>query len=131
MSASIKVQAAEIKSLPKNVLEFNNHSYKLFDSGCTQKQAIELCEGLGGHLLTITSKEEQTFVNGIIKECSVKNIWLGGICIYNEWHWITNEDFVYLNWNTGEPNNASDSQNAIMMYTYQGINNDGQILKFL
>lgn len=124
LTARMKVNAAENNSVPADAIEFNNHSYKLFDTGCTQKQAIEICESLGGHLLTITSEDEQTFINSIIKHCTMKNIWLGGIYINNEWHWITDEDFVYLNWNHGEPNNVFNMQNAIMMYTYQETDND-------
>lgn len=129
LSINIKVNAAQNKATPDDVIEFNNHAYKLFDSGYTQKQAIKICENLGGHLLTITSEEEQIFVNSIIKDCTMKNIWLGGIYTNNEWHWITDEDFVYLNWNNGEPNNVFNSQKAIMMYTYQGIDNDNNIIE--
>lgn len=129
LSLYIKVDASESKLIPDGVIEFNNHSYKLFNSGCTQKQAIEICENLGGHLLTITSEEEQMFINSVVENCTMKNIWLGGTYTNNEWNWITGEVFAYSNWNNGEPNNVFNSQNAIMMYTYQGIDNDNNTIE--
>lgn len=129
LSLYIEVDASDNKLIPNDAIEFNNHSYKLFNSGCTQKQAIEICENLGGHLLTITSEEEQIFINGIVENCTMKNIWLGGTYTNNEWNWITDEAFNYSNWNNGEPNNVFNSQNAIMMYTYQGIDNDNNTIE--
>lgn len=129
LSVHNKVNASENKPIPNDAVEFNSHFYKLFDSGCTQKQAIKICENLGGHLLTISSDEEQMFIDSIIENCTMKNIWLGGVYENNEWCWITNEAFIYSNWNDGEPNNASNSQNAIMMYTYQGIDNDNNVIE--
>lgn len=129
LSIYIKVDASENEFVPEDAFEFNNHSYKLFDSGCTQKQAIEICENLGGHLLTITSEEEQTFINSMIEDCTMKNIWLGGSYVNNEWYWITDEKFTYVNWNDGEPNNVFNSQNAIMMYTYHGADNDNNTIE--
>lgn len=129
LSIYIKVDASENEFVPEDAFEFNNHSYKLFDSGCTQKQAIEICENLSGHLLTITSEEEQTFINSMIEDCTMKNIWLGGSYVNNEWYWITDEKFTYVNWNDGEPNNVFNSQNAIMMYTYHGADNDNNTIE--
>lgn len=103
----------------------SEHRYQLFDDGGTQKEAINKCEELGGHLLTITSEEEQEYISNMLRESKMKNIWLGAELFGDDWRWITGEEFVYQNWISGEPNNVGNIQNAIMMYAYDGIDNDG------
>ena len=46
-------------------MEFNGHYYKLYDERYTWSEAQELCEELGGHLVIITSEEEQRFIESI------------------------------------------------------------------
>lgn len=103
----------------------SKHKYKLFDVSMEWEKAKEYCEGLGGHLVTITSEEEQQFVTAIAEKSKKKNIWLGAEMVSGEFSWITGEKFIYTNWNSGEPNNVNNNQNTIMMYTYTGTNNDG------
>lgn len=105
--------------------EKSNHKYKLFDESMEWEKAKEYCEGLGGHLVTITSETEQEFVTAIAEKSKKKNIWLGAEMVSGEFFWITGEKFAYKNWNDGEPNNVNNNQNTIMMYTYSGINSDG------
>lgn len=105
--------------------EESKHKYKLFDESMEWEKAKEYCEGLGGHLVTITSEEEQEFVTAIAEKSKKKNIWLGAEMISGEFFWTTGENFVYTNWNSHEPNNVTNNQNTIMMYTYYGTNNDG------
>ncbi len=104
---------------------FNNHRYKLFDTSMTWDEAKAYCENLGGHLLTITSADEQAAITSLAQKSTKKNIWLGAEIISDNFVWITGEAFDYINWNTGEPNNIFNSQNTIMMYTYSGKNSDG------
>lgn len=44
------------------ILEFNGHYYKVFNESLTWYEAENACETMGGHLVTITSQEEQDFV---------------------------------------------------------------------
>lgn len=104
---------------------YNGHSYKIYDIGMTWDEAKSYCENLGGHLVTITTQDEQDFLSNLIINSSKKNLWLGAELINGEFKWITQEPFVYTNWNGGEPNNVFNSQNTIMMYTYSGTNNNG------
>lgn len=108
--------------------ELTTHRYELFDEGITQEDAIARCQELGGHLLTITSKEEQEYINNKIAAARVKNIWLGAKLVDGNWEWITGEEFSFQNWVAGEPNNVGKQQTAIMMYTYDGIDNDGNTI---
>lgn len=105
--------------------EESNHKYQLFDTSMEWEKAKEHCEGLGGHLVTITSDKEQEFVTEIAKKSKKKNIWLGAEMVSGKFSWITGEKFEYTNWNRGEPNNDYNNEDTIMMYTYYGTNSDG------
>ena len=65
--------------------------------------------GAGWHLATITSAEEQIFVNALLPAVLAdrSHFWLGGSDAANEgtWTWVTGETFAYTNWWGGEPNN--------------------------
>ncbi len=68
--------------------------------------------GIQGRLVTITSQQENDFVESL---GDIGNAWLGGFQNlsspnYSEpgggWEWITGEPFNYTNWLPGEPNNT-------------------------
>lgn len=69
-------------------------------------------EGLQGHLATITSQEEETFLIDKFSTIGGPNIWLGGTDESSEgnWKWITGEPWGYTNWDTdnGEPNGGTE-----------------------
>ena len=103
--------------------ELNGHSYQLFELGMTWEEAKKYCESLGGHLATITSQEEQDFVKGIVGEGTKKNYWLGGYKADNgEYAWITDEEFSFVGWTEGSPDNNQGLENRIMMWHYGGWN---------
>ena len=84
---------------------YEGRIYKIFDTQISWFDAQAYCESVGGHLVTITSAEEQTFVETYM---SVNNfsadIWIGA---YNDgsgvWHWTTDEIFEFTNWETNRP----------------------------
>ena len=96
----------------------NDHWYELFDAADTSwtdanTMASALSyNGLSGHLGTITSAAENSF---IFEELGISNrpIWLGGFQDENvaeavaEWQWVTGENWTYSNWAPGEPNNST------------------------
>ncbi|SJM95528.1 exported hypothetical protein [Crenothrix polyspora] len=76
----------------------NNHSYQSFEVSQISWDAAQYkCDGLGGYLATITTKEEQGFVaaNFLVPSKGFKGgHHIGGFKdTNNKWHWIT----------TGEP----------------------------
>ncbi|MFX1517705.1 MAG: lectin-like protein, partial [Promethearchaeota archaeon] len=92
---------------------FNRHEYKLFTGGTTWPLAKAACEALGGHLVTIGSYEENTFVSNL---AGANTVWLGFSDAATEgtWKWVTGESVTYTNWHPGEPNNAYDEDYAQM-----------------
>jgi hypothetical protein len=60
---------------------------------------------MGGHLVTITSSGEQSFLYALWPSG-----WIGLTDEVTEgtWKWVTGETYSYSNWNSGEPNNSGN-----------------------
>jgi len=88
---------------------YNGHSYYRSTSSATWTTARTNCTNMGGHLVTITSSGENSFVF---------NTWPSGWIGFNDevvegqWRWVTGEPVTYTNWNSGEPNNAGNEDYA-------------------
>jgi hypothetical protein len=93
----------------------NGHHYLIVNQTTTWQQARLLAEamvfmGVRGHLATITSEDENTFVTTQLGDTA--GAWLGGEQLPDSsepaegWQWITGEPWVYTNWDMGEPNNT-------------------------
>ena len=84
---------------------YNGHSYYRSTGSAVWTTARTNCSNMGGHLVTITTSGEQTFIY---------NLWPSGwIGLTDEvtegtWRWVTGETYSYKNWNTGEPNNSNN-----------------------
>ena len=98
--------------------QFNGHYYRVYDYGMTWNDARDFCQKMGGHLVTITSKSENELVKQLISnEHSKETYWIGGYKDENSnWSWVTDENFSYSKWATGEPNNINYRENNIEMY---------------
>jgi hypothetical protein len=59
---------------PAAAKEYDGHRYELYNISTTWDQAYKICEDLGGHLVTITTKEENDFVMNLSKD-SVNNLY--------------------------------------------------------
>ncbi len=91
---------------------YNGHHYLIVNKdNLSWSTANQICEAIGGHLVTITSAEEQASV----EENNSKDLdlWIGG---YEEstnvWAWVTGEKWDYTNWGEGEPNNMDNEHYA-------------------
>jgi len=85
----------------------NGHCYFLVEGGSddwfTQRDA---CAAAGAHLVTITSQEEQDFVEPI----GGGDRWIGYSRIgATEFSWLTGEPVTYEHWRQGEPNESGDA----------------------
>jgi hypothetical protein len=99
----------------------NGHYYQRIDGLNVWDDARELAgsmshNGLAGHLLTLTSSSELSFVLSNLGGEAVRNHWLGGFQQVGSaepgggWRWVTTEPFGYTNWHTTEPNNNFNGQ---------------------
>ena len=109
-----------------HVKVWNGHTYKIFDLTKTWQEAETYCENLGGHLATITTKEEQDMLNNMLNNAIVKSdgafwYWLGGSREADSWKWVTGETWQYENFFTG----ASTSGTNLQMLSHRYGDNLG------
>ena len=125
----------------------NDHWYEIVSvHGPTWTQARDLAasrtwSGMSGHLATITSASEQSFIQNLLggmslvpsnDPCCGTSVFIGGFQnpsspTYAEpaggWQWVTGEAFNFQNWNTSpvvEPNEDSPGENFLLMNTGRG-----------
>lgn len=83
--------------------EYNGHRYKVFNEQISWSEAKARCESLGGHLASVTSKEEQDFLIQLKGQWT--SCWIG---LYTDdgrkWNWVTGEEMSFTQWDPGEPN---------------------------
>jgi WD40 repeat protein len=109
---ALKVNPNKFSSQAKT---FAGHHYFLVGDNMIWKEAKEFSESVGGHLATITSREENDW---IVKTFPELDYWLGGIDEQSKdkWKWITGEDWEYSNWYPGKPNYLDGGRNVLHMY---------------
>jgi hypothetical protein len=99
----------------------NGHYYRSPNIKLTWSAAKDYCIQMGGHLATITSKEENDFVKSNIIDRIKGNYWLGGTDEDSEgnWKWINKEGvLIYSNWYKGEPNNGGGKGEDYLIFWY-------------
>lgn len=108
-------------SMPKTSYNFKGSTYAVYDiTGMSWEEANAYCNSLGGHLVTITTSEEQAFINNnLLTNCANNLYWIGGKQVNSEWKWVTNENFYFTNWASGEPTNTANEY-YIHMYGKKG-----------
>ena len=105
---------------------FMGHKYILVSEGKRWRDANKDAEKMSGHLVTISSSEEQEFIVNFLR--SQKNspfcTWLGFTDDKKEgdWKWVTGEEVKYTNWGPGQPDNGYGCQN----FAWIGWFNDGK-----
>jgi hypothetical protein len=88
-----------------NQQNYNGHSYYRSTGTAFWTNAKSNCAAMGGHLVTITTSGENSFIFGIWPSG-----WIGLTDEVTEgtWRWVTGETYSYTSWNPGEPNNAGN-----------------------
>mgnify|MGYP001290020803 CR=1 FL=1 len=83
---------------------------------------------MGGHLVSITSAEENELVARIAGE---RTVWIGGMRKgsgngpgADHWCWCDGQPWIYANWAPGEPNNHGGNENRIHLYGQNKLWND-------
>ncbi len=107
-SNHIHFTVSEGSDAPVAETTYNGHRYELYDNGLTWAEAKAKCEALGGHLVTITSPEEEAAVEGLRAKGTMEHFWIGCTDEKSEgvWKWVTGEIFDYSKWYSGEPGNS-------------------------
>ena len=88
---------------------YNGHIYRVYEEKLTPPEAQKYCEEMGGYLVSITSEEENDFVNKLAKKADVSIYTIGATDINEEgvWEWMSGEEWDYTYWYSAtEPNNG-------------------------
>ena len=107
---------------------FNDHHYSVFDESMSWYKARDYCANIGEYLATITSQEEQLYIENLLRLGSKEMYWLGGTDEEEEgnWKWITGEPWIYSNWGDGEPNNLIDPSGEAENYLHMISSGNGE-----
>ena len=81
-----------------------SHCYKVFVTKLRWQDAENHCQAEGGHLASVHSAEENSFVSGLDSD----RMWLGGTDTTREgrWKWSDGSAFSFTSWAWGEPNDG-------------------------
>ena len=104
----------------------NGHWYEYVAVHRTWEDAKADAESRGGHLVTITTAQEQAYISAIPRSGGSATWWLGAYqdpaaSNYYEpaggWGWVKKEQWGYTNWATNEPNNSGGNENVVEVYS--------------
>ncbi len=101
-----RAREGDFAEITRDAKIFNGHAYLLVRGAITLDDGQRAAQALGGHLVTITSKEENDFLlrefmtgkdapREILLGAEKRNGTEGG---WHGWHWVTGEDWPYTNW---------------------------------
>ena len=109
------IPAALAVDIPDDAAEFNGHYYYLYQQSKSWKDAQAFCESKGGHLVTITSAEEQAFLEEYLEGFKDGDYVIGLHRDLDEFQtWVTGEPVSYTNWGTNEPDNLGGQSVGVM-----------------
>lgn len=81
--------------------------------------------GFQGYLATITSADENDFIDQFANFPAIDKSWIGGVRngYTNDWAWITGEQWTYSNWGPGQPSGGSEDR--LQMWGNTNTSEDG------
>ncbi len=96
-------------TIPAEALTFGGHRYLFVESLGSWDEAKTKAEAMGGHLATIASLEENSWIASKFIEplTAGAGAWLGATNSAGpkkDWRWLTGEPFDFTQWSSGEPN---------------------------
>ncbi len=90
----------------------DGHTYTVYLSSKSWREAEAWCEEQDGHLATITEGSEGRALMFLTEAFSEPHFYIGGIKENGAWKWVTDEAFSYTNWGTGQPDYDSETKMA-------------------
>jgi len=112
-ASNTQTKGTSVKTPPETAEIFagNGHKYEVINTSKSWTNAKKDCEEHGGYLVTVTSIEEQEFIEDLLKKNGkLPNYWLGGYAEKKKWQWVTGEPFDYTNWMPSEPSYGGEDK---------------------
>ena len=105
----VEVGAPATKTSNLNQKKFGGSRYELVPGSLAWEEAEQKAREMGGHLATITSKEENDWILKMYGGHTPKHrthFWIGAKeeTKGSGWRWVTGEPFEFTSWNKDEPN---------------------------
>jgi hypothetical protein len=105
---------------PADAKEFGGKHYKLFSQQLTWHDAREKCRELGGHLVIVTSEEQNQFLTFLARQQGIEAAWLGATDeeVEGRWVWVDGTPMRYSNWSPigNQPNNKQGIEHFAVLY---------------
>ncbi|XP_051828478.1 low affinity immunoglobulin epsilon Fc receptor isoform X3 [Antechinus flavipes] len=116
-------QGSVCTNCPEGWQFFQKKCYFFGKESKTWSQAKFACINLQGRLVSIKSREEQSFLT---KNANNKGCWIGlrDLDIEGEFQWMDGSPLNYTNWSPGEPNNQGQGEDCVAMRPFNGKWND-------
>ena len=90
--------------------------YVLVNTAMTWEKAEEYCQLHDGHLASISSEEENSFIGSAL--LAYDSVWLGGVWRNGTgWSWTDGSSFAWTNWADGQPPLRYDPECALLHQT--------------
>lgn len=98
-------------------MTFRDNEYLLFDKATSWDSAKEYCEQLGGHLVTLDSKEENDAVKELAASGNLYAYYIGGHDKISEdgYEWVNGEPMTYTNMDQEQPGDEYDGYDIMCM----------------
>lgn len=95
---------------PTVSIHYGDSYYELYNLTMPWTEAKKQCEAMGGHLVTITSQEENDIIAQLTSYGGRYAYWIGitDEIIEGAWRTVNGEAVPYENWADGQPNNQNN-----------------------
>lgn len=94
-TANVCENCGEVQENSTKILPKKGHTYTVVTDAATWTEAVGKAQEAGGHLATITTAAESTYIRQLLEESAATDCWIGGFRDGNQWKWITREEFSY------------------------------------
>jgi hypothetical protein len=129
MASASSTSRAAVVPFPVSAGGTGNGYELMLDSASDQNAAQNAASSAGGHLVTITSASEQSFVESLLSggNAPTGSYWIGldRVGSSNNFAWETGEPFSFSHFAGGEPNNYPGNENGGTIYWSQSASEPG------
>jgi hypothetical protein len=95
LEAKLASEGGDVADARRLALRHDGHLYLPVQHAASYDKADNIARSLGGHLLTVTSREEFLFAGEIQRDYTVYNVWLALPSTGHPDRWLTGEALTY------------------------------------